>query len=587
VEPATDTRDPGGAGPAPHPLASAAGDAALEAAPDAVWILHEVGGRLRVADLSARAAALAGAPREELVGAPAAEVVPGLGAPEALRALPAGAEPVHWDVQLPGGRVLERLVVRADPEHLVVADREVTGRVQAYAALADSCPDIIARFDRRLAHVHVNLAAEAATGLDRETMIGRTNRELGMPPDFCDLWEGMLHEVLQAAQARRYEFAYDGPGGRRWYEARIVPELGRDGVVEHVVVVSRDQTERRELELRLAREIEENALRAAREGALRRMAEAVARGDAAYRVFHLAAQEGAALLGGDAAWVIALQPDGTAREMGAWSRGGVSRGGIPMRVLLASQGALGRAVRTGRPARVEDHVELSDPGGREIAAHGFRGSVAAPVMVAHSVWGFLLVAWTRPEPHPQAEEVLALFAELVGLSLANHATAAELDRLARTDPLTGLANRRAFFDRLAGEVSLARRHGHPMALAVMDVDHFKRVNDVHGHVAGDRTLIEVSRRLGGVVRRGEVLARVGGEEFAWLLPRSGMAEATAAVERGRGRVSGEPVPGIGRLTLSAGVTVLREGDEGGDVFRRADDALYRAKYGGRDRIETD
>ncbi|HWH13936.1 MAG TPA: diguanylate cyclase [Miltoncostaeaceae bacterium] len=560
----------------------------LAAAPDAVWIVEIEGGELRVADLSDRAALLAGVPREELVGAPAAEAIPALGAAEALVALPEGAEPIRMDVPLPGphgGRLMERLIVRADGRRLLISDREVTARWHAYMALADTCPDVIARFDRRLAHAYVNLAGVEVVGLPREDILGRTNRELGMAPAFCDLWEGMLTEVFRSGAPRRFEFAYPDPRGPRWYESRIVPEHDPNGVVTHIVAVSRDQTDRRDLELRLARETEENAHRAAREGALRRMAESVARGDAAWRVFHLAAQEGAALLAGDAAWVIALHPDG-AREAGAWSAPGVSPGGVPVEVLLEADGALGRAMRTGRAARVDDHRRLDDEGARAIAAQGFRGAVAAPVIVNGSVWGFLLVAWTRPDPDAQAEEVLSLFAELVGLSLANHATAAELDRLARTDPLTGLANRRAFFDRLAGEVSLARRHDHPVALAVIDIDFFKRVNDVHGHVAGDRTLIEVSRRLGGAVRRGEVLARVGGEEFAWLLPRSGLASASAAVERGRERVSGRPIPAVGRLTLSAGVTVLADGETPEDLFRRADDALYRAKHGGRDRIEV-
>ena len=114
------------------------------------------------------------------------------------------------------------------------------------------------------------------------------------------------------------------------------------------------------------------------------------------------------------------------------------------------------------------------------------------------LWGALVAATTREEAFPEgAEEHLAYFAEIAGIAIGNAEANSRLAQLAMSDPLTGLANHRTFHSALAAEAERARRHGRPLALAVIDVDHFKAVNDLHGHMAGDRVLVEVSRRLRG------------------------------------------------------------------------------------------
>ena len=159
----------------------------------------------------------------------------------------------------------------------------------------------------------------------------------------------------------------------------------------------------------------------------------------------------------------------------------------------------------------------------------------------------------------------------------------ELERLARHDPLTGLANRRLFDERLEQEMADAIRHDRSMAVAVLDLDVFKAVNDQHGHPAGDRALREVSRRLQRILRRGDLLARVGGEEFAWILPEVHSHGAWAAVERARHAISDAPMDGIGRLTISIGVALRGELENASELYERADESLYRAKHEGRDR----
>ena len=160
---------------------------------------------------------------------------------------------------------------------------------------------------------------------------------------------------------------------------------------------------------------------------------------------------------------------------------------------------------------------------------------------------------------------------------------AELERLASRDALTGLANHRIFHERLRTELALARRGARPLAVVLLDLDHFKRINDTHGHLAGDDALRTVAGRLAGMVREGELLARVGGEEFAWLLPGASGHGALAAAERARRAIAETECPGVGRVTVSAGVAAVDGSGDGDGLYARADAALYRAKAEGRNR----
>lgn len=160
---------------------------------------------------------------------------------------------------------------------------------------------------------------------------------------------------------------------------------------------------------------------------------------------------------------------------------------------------------------------------------------------------------------------------------------AELERMATHDPLTGLANHRLFHQRLSEEVAMARRYGRSLSVAILDLDHFKEINDAHGHLVGDQTLKTVAHRLAEMVREGELLARVGGEEFAWILPEADEEGARMAAERGRAAVSSAELPPAGRITISVGVANLEEGLDASGLYDRADHALLTAKREGRDR----
>jgi two-component system cell cycle response regulator len=170
---------------------------------------------------------------------------------------------------------------------------------------------------------------------------------------------------------------------------------------------------------------------------------------------------------------------------------------------------------------------------------------------------------------------------------ANQRLLSELESLSRTDPLTGVANRRSFDEVLGKEFARSRRHSRALGVVMLDIDHFKKVNDIHGHPGGDQVLRAFARIVGSVLREGDVLFRYGGEEFVVLLPDTGPEGALRAAERIVAAVASTPVRVDGQLihiTTSAGVGCLeRSTRDKGELLAKADAAVYEAKSGGRNR----
>jgi len=182
---------------------------------------------------------------------------------------------------------------------------------------------------------------------------------------------------------------------------------------------------------------------------------------------------------------------------------------------------------------------------------------------------------------------LALTLALLALVLAwRGETEAELARLAQTDGLTGLADRRAFAARAVDLISMARRHQEPLALMVLDLDHLKAVNDEHGRDAGDRALALFGSCLQAQMRLGDLAGRIGGEEFAVLMARCEALGPPALDKRMREALAARALPELGfALDFSAGWAKLRHGDRNlDDLLRRGETALYEAKRGGRGRL---
>ena len=156
-------------------------------------------------------------------------------------------------------------------------------------------------------------------------------------------------------------------------------------------------------------------------------------------------------------------------------------------------------------------------------------------------------------------------------------------RSADTDPLTGLYNRRYGVSELDHQISVAARRDIDLCVVLMDLDHFKSINDTRGHLAGDEVLTHFAGEVGQIVRRADTFARYGGEEFLLIMPAAGEREALAVIERVRQRVAASGPSKLGHAyTFSAGISRMAARDDVQAILRRADEALYAAKAAGRD-----
>jgi diguanylate cyclase (GGDEF)-like protein len=164
----------------------------------------------------------------------------------------------------------------------------------------------------------------------------------------------------------------------------------------------------------------------------------------------------------------------------------------------------------------------------------------------------------------------------------NHA----LEVMTRTDRLTGLANRRRLEEALRTEVLRARRYGKPFSVILLDIDHFKDVNDLYGHQAGDNVLIAIAGLLTRTARETDVVGRYGGEEFLLVCPETEIQVVAALAERLRHEFTTTDFPLVGRVTSSFGVAEFAQNDDVHTLLERADQALYRAKDSGRNRVEV-
>jgi diguanylate cyclase (GGDEF)-like protein len=213
--------------------------------------------------------------------------------------------------------------------------------------------------------------------------------------------------------------------------------------------------------------------------------------------------------------------------------------------------------------------------------------MCVPLIARGQRVGVVLATSTELHAFDSAKlELLRLIATTTALDIEN----VRLHRVAVTDPLTGAYNREFLIQRLPQEIATAADRDRALSVAMVDVDHFKTINDHHGLHTGDLVLSEVARRLRGAIRAGDVLVRYGGEEFLALLPKADAGRAWEVGERMRQRVAergfhvGEDVALI--LHVSVGVAQWRAGERMPDLIERVNMALFSAKDRGRNRVEV-
>jgi diguanylate cyclase (GGDEF)-like protein len=215
-----------------------------------------------------------------------------------------------------------------------------------------------------------------------------------------------------------------------------------------------------------------------------------------------------------------------------------------------------------------------------------RAGVAVP-LPGETVPLGLLTIFTRQSDHRFGEDEVKELEELAlraGPAIENARRFREARQLADLDALTGLHNRRYFHETLAREVARAHRYQRHLALVIFDLDDFKAINDRIGHLAGDGVLAEAAARIRDVVRSADIACRVGGDEFAVILPESQLSDADQLYRRLQNAIASRPLGEAGALNISAGVAELRPDDDAISFFQRADNALYGAKEAGKGQV---
>lgn len=224
-----------------------------------------------------------------------------------------------------------------------------------------------------------------------------------------------------------------------------------------------------------------------------------------------------------------------------------------------------------------------------------RFTLATLVTLALSVWVRLASALIEPagnellNPSPAQSAYIGIFSFgilllTVGLMLqASERLREELERMVTHDTLTGALSRRALFEQGVIEIARSRRSGVPLSILMLDLDHFKHVNDHYGHMIGDQVLQDFVQRIQGLLRRQDMLGRFGGEEFVVLLSETRAGQVANVAQRILG--SETAAAGLPRCTVSIGAATLAQDETLEALINRADTALYRAKEGGRNRVE--
>ncbi len=251
------------------------------------------------------------------------------------------------------------------------------------------------------------------------------------------------------------------------------------------------------------------------------------------------------------------------------------------------EGVAGWVMENGEPALINDVTQ--DPRYMVLSANQtpIMSMLCVPLLARGERVGVVTATSDAAHAfHPDDLELVRFISTTIALDIEN----VRLHRVAVTDPLTGAYNREFLQQRLPAEIEAAIDRDSALSVALVDVDHFKAVNDQHGHGVGDVVLAEVARRLRGAIRGGDILVRYGGEEFLAVLPRADAGRAWEVGERMRQRVC-ERAFDVGDglallLRISVGIAQWRTGETMPDLIDRADVAMYGAKQRGRNRVEV-
>jgi diguanylate cyclase (GGDEF)-like protein/PAS domain S-box-containing protein len=490
-----------------------------------------------------------------------------------------GSAPVaRWLVTLGtvfvAGTLISRLAARVrgraeESERRAQRLREAQERTRA---ILDTANEAFVATDGKGRITAWNPQAEVTFGWSRTRALGQPIVELVVPASARPAVEAELERFLAGgddlSRRRRFELDALHQDGRVFRaEASVSTVTTENGVTLNAFV--HDISERKAAEAEVRARAEDMA-----------MVADVARQLASVTDAHAARSAicEAALGVARCAVAILFEPDPRGREL--VSTAIVGRRVARLRLPFAGhRSGAGVAFTSGQPFFAADLVGHPAVSQETTEALGVASALWQPVLRNGLSVGVLTVAWEeRVEELPERlGSLMTLLAAEAAVAIERSDLLSRLEAVARTDELTGLANRRAWDEELSRELARAQREHQPLCVAMLDLDHFKRFNDEHGHQAGDRLLKQLAATWREVLRPTDLLVRYGGEEFVVLLSNCGIEVAVEVIERLRRATPGGQ-------TCSAGVALWNRTEAPNALVSRADAALYRAKREGRDRI---
>jgi diguanylate cyclase (GGDEF)-like protein/PAS domain S-box-containing protein len=416
-----------------------------------------------------------------------------------------------------------------------------------------------------------------------------------------DVWRSIVHPDDRQAAVAAYEKLLSGEistyrqtyriqtrsGDWRWVvtSGRVVA-WDTDGRPELYVGADVDITEGRNAESALEQAIAE-AEEEAQEAETLRMAGAIVASTLEIeKAVQLVLDQALQVVPYDTAAVLLLREDALEVVGGnGWEDIDAVKG---LRIPVPGDNPHSQALERGNSLVIED-LENDFPKHSNISGTEIRGWLGVPLVVHGEKIGLLAMDSAKPGFFtPKHVRLATALGDNVAVALYNARLFEQTKALAMTDSLTGTATRRSFFFQAERALERARRTGNPLSVLMADLDHFKEINDRHGHATGDEMIRQVAESAREVLRRSEIIGRYGGEEFAVVLPDTDESDALIIAERIRSRVSGIIVPGEDKaLTISIGVTTRAPEEIAGidAVLDEADKALFVAKRLGRNRVE--
>ncbi|MBX9266399.1 diguanylate cyclase [Chromobacterium violaceum] len=452
-------------------------------------------------------------------------------------------------------------------------------REQQFRTLVENAEDIIARYDLELRCLFINRSVCRFSDLPLEEHLGKTPRQKGWSDEASARFEQECQLLINNWEARRFELELQHGQQRHIFEIRLFPEFDKAGMLKSILSVDRDVTATRQGERLLAEENE--------------VLEMIAGNHPLPQTLEQICQMMESQQPGSMCSVLLLEEDGQSLRFAAGLSLPPAYRKLSERVAVGpSVGSCGTAAHWKRTIVVDD-IQTSPLWAHalhKVQPFGLRACWSMPIFSSDRQLLGTLATYYR-EPRNPSQEELALaqrITRIIAIALQRDGHEKQLYRLATQDGLTELNNRRQFIELADREIERSRRHGSRMSVLMMDLDHFKDINDHYGHAVGDEVIRHFSQVCREVLRASDLCGRLGGEEFAAVLPDTGLDDARQVAERLRSLASSarlSAVSGSLGYTVSIGVAE-RHADETDidEVLGRADKQLYQAKRDGRNRV---